>query len=460
MGDLGATSEGAPSGPDDRTRWAVEAFDRLSDFVAVIDAAGTVIYANPFAERLLQLTAGEGLGRNVAEFLHPDDLVRAFRVMGMMVAESMDVPVTPAIYRVGREEIGWRPVEINASVIPGDEPRSELVVIFGRYSGDRDLHDRIMEMLVTGAPPTAAIELIPEFGRWRHPLDHYAVFYASDDGVALSAGSDVARALGESNDPEAPWAVAARTGEEATTLVADLAPALRAAAEAAGLSECWAIPVPDPLHGSYAVIVAWGRVGSSVMEVHRYALDSMIGMLVLVLQWRRQVTELRRAARRDPLTGLTNRTGFREVLEAVGIEGPEPRVGVLYVDLDGFKAVNDLHGHRAGDLVLTQVGQRMAAGLRPGDVVARLGGDEFAILCPALLDDAAAVTIAERVVSALERPFRVAGLEVTIGASVGIATTAPGGLDAEALLDAADRALYRAKDAGRGRWHLESAPRA
>ncbi len=81
-------------------------------------------------------------------------------------------------------------------------------------------------------------------------------------------------------------------------------------------------------------------------------------------------------------------------------------MGVLYVDLDGFKGVNDAHGHRVGDRVLTEVGRRLARGLRPGDVVARLGGDEFAVLCPQLHDDAAAVAIAERVVAALEEPFR------------------------------------------------------
>ena len=89
-------------------------------------------------------------------------------------------------------------------------------------------------------------------------------------------------------------------------------------------------------------------------------------------------------------------------------------------------------------------------------MVARLGGDEFAVLCPQLHDDDAAVAIAERVVAALERPFVAEGLEVHIGASVGIATAAPGELDAEQLLDAADRALYQAKADGRGRWHLLS----
>ena len=88
----------------DRARWAADAFDRLADFVAVIDPAGDVVYANPFAERMLELEPGEGVGRSMGEFLHPEDLVRAVRVMTMMVDRAMDVPVTPAVYRVGRAD--------------------------------------------------------------------------------------------------------------------------------------------------------------------------------------------------------------------------------------------------------------------------------------------------------------------------------------------------------------------
>ena len=445
----------------ERARWALDAFDRLADFVVVIDPAGDLVYANPFAERMIDLEPGEALGRNMAEFLYPDDLIRAVRVMSMMVDRAMDVPVTPAVYRLGQADRGWHPVEINASVIPpdavrGDDPGEGLVVIFGRYSGDRDLQDRIMGLLVAGTPATSVIELIPGFGQWRHPLDHYAVFYRGDDGAPLASGSEAACALGLLDEPDAPWAQAASLGVEVTAGLEDLSPTLRAAAEAHGLIECWARPIDDPLFDTRAVIVAWGRVEASVMEVHRYALDTMAGTLALVLRWRQQVTGLWRAARHDPLTGLTNRTGFWEVLEGVGAGQSEPRVGVLYVDLDGFKGVNDAHGHRMGDRILAMVGSRISGGLRPGDVVARLGGDEFAVLCPHLVDDEAAVTIAERVMAALTAPFVVDELEVTIGASVGIATTPPGHLDADELLDAADRALYRAKGDGRGRWHLVS----
>jgi GGDEF domain-containing protein len=137
-------------------------------------------------------------------------------------------------------------------------------------------------------------------------------------------------------------------------------------------------PVADPLFGVPATIIAWGD-GGSAMEVHRYAIETMARCSPCP-PWRQRSTL--RQAPRDLPTGLINRSGFLEELEAAGIGGEPPRIGVLYIDLDGFKGVNDEHGHRIGDAVLAQVGQRITVVLRPGDVVGRLGGDEFAVPAP------------------------------------------------------------------------------
>ena len=252
----------------DRARWAADAFDRLADFVAVIDPAGDVVYANPFAERMLELEPGEGIGRSMGEFLHPEDLERAVRVMTMMVDRERPPAISPV-------RDWWSSSAATA---------------------DRDLHDEIMGLLVSGTPPTRVVERIPEFGRWRHPLDHYAVFYDGDDGATLAAGSDLACRVGEHRRSRRPVARAARLGTDVSVLTEDLPPALHDPAEAQGLIECWARPVDDPLFGSRAVIVAWGRRDGSSMEVHRYALDTMARMLALILQWRLQVTGLQRAA--------------------------------------------------------------------------------------------------------------------------------------------------------------------
>ncbi|MFI0897847.1 putative bifunctional diguanylate cyclase/phosphodiesterase [Streptomyces sp. NPDC020983] len=161
--------------------------------------------------------------------------------------------------------------------------------------------------------------------------------------------------------------------------------------------------------------------------------------------------QLQHNASHDPLTDLPNRSLF---LDRVGkaLAGRRPgdeRVAVLYVDLDGFKAVNDSIGHQAGDHLLTQAARRLQGALRAGDTAARLGGDEFAVLvCGA--DEEKAAEIAERLRAALCEPYRVDGGEVRVGASIGIAFGEPGGSAGELMRDA-DLAMYRAKQAGKGR---------
>ncbi|MEA2320713.1 MAG: diguanylate cyclase [Solirubrobacteraceae bacterium] len=158
----------------------------------------------------------------------------------------------------------------------------------------------------------------------------------------------------------------------------------------------------------------------------------------------RGVAEARRLAATDDLTGLPNRRHFDRRLRA-GLGAAHARGGslaLLLIDLDRFKELNDTLGHRAGDLVLAQIGPRLGTVLRAGDELARLGGDEFAVLLP---DAAGAEAIGRRIGGALEERFTVDGIEVQIGASIGIAVFPEHGDDAETLLQRADIAMYQAK---------------
>jgi diguanylate cyclase (GGDEF)-like protein/PAS domain S-box-containing protein len=448
------------------------AFELLSDCVALLDPRGDVVDANPFMLNLLGYERDEVLGRSMAEFLHPEDLERAIRVMSMVGRDTLEVPITPAIYRVRRHDGGYLPVEINGTLVLPDEdevgaageaeavdPEASIVII-GRYSADRDLEDQIMTRLLGGEAPTAVIELIPGFGRWRHQLDHYAVVFTDEGEHRAVAGTDEAVALVHLDIPDSPWDRAARHHLEGRVDPADMPEELARAAAADGLTTCWVQPVEDPMREEAAVILVWGRVGGPDLDVHAYAIDTMARALAVVLRWRHQVTGLRQAARRDPLTGLSNRTGFWEVLDALARDLSGPLVAVLYVDLDGFKAVNDRYGHRTGDIILTEVAQRIAAVVRPGDTIARLGGDEFAIVCRDLEDVGEATAIADRVLGAVSGPVAVTDGLVEVGASVGIATVMGHDLHPDELLDAADRALYAAKRAGRGGWQLTSVGQA
>ncbi|WP_051515636.1 putative bifunctional diguanylate cyclase/phosphodiesterase [Candidatus Blastococcus massiliensis] len=167
-------------------------------------------------------------------------------------------------------------------------------------------------------------------------------------------------------------------------------------------------------------------------------------------------TALAHQAAHDPLTDLPNRTQARTLVTAALHRGRRSgeMTGLLFVDLDGFKAVNDRHGHATGDTVLREVADRLRAALRPGDVVCRLGGDEFVVLVERVSDERELVDLARRLIDVVSEPIAVAGLELRVGASVGIAVSQDGAVDADALFAEADTAAYRAKAGGRGRAEL------
>ncbi|HEX6230067.1 MAG TPA: EAL domain-containing protein [Solirubrobacterales bacterium] len=165
---------------------------------------------------------------------------------------------------------------------------------------------------------------------------------------------------------------------------------------------------------------------------------------------------LRHRVLHDSLTGLPNRASFVKslevALEQASVSGSP--VGVLFLDIDNFKLINDSAGHHAGDEVLRAIAPRLRAHLRPGDIVARFGGDEFGILVDRLADEGEAVAIADRVAAAFSEPHRMDGAEHVISASIGIAVAHPSRTEpvgAEALIRDADAAMYRAKERGRAR---------
>lgn len=161
----------------------------------------------------------------------------------------------------------------------------------------------------------------------------------------------------------------------------------------------------------------------------------------------------RRRSLHDPLTGLPNRTLLIERLEHAMDRSVRSRkvLGVLFADLDLFKAVNDTYGHHVGDQLLVAVATRISALLRPGDTVARLAGDEFIILCEDLDDRHHIEPLADRIVDALAEVYEVSGHRIRVSASIGIAFAGPGIEDPEQLLRDADLAMYRAKRQGGAR---------
>ena len=157
----------------------------------------------------------------------------------------------------------------------------------------------------------------------------------------------------------------------------------------------------------------------------------------------------------DELTGLPNKALLLDRLAqalAVSSRTNQP-IGVLFIDLDGFKTINDTLGHQAGDTALTKVAERLIAIVRPGDTLARIGGDEFVMLCAGTDGARGATAVARRILDALARPFVLDGREIDLSASIGIATS-HGTDDPARMLDNADTAMYEAKHEGRGRFAI------
>jgi diguanylate cyclase (GGDEF)-like protein/PAS domain S-box-containing protein len=172
--------------------------------------------------------------------------------------------------------------------------------------------------------------------------------------------------------------------------------------------------------------------------------DRGLGVLGCVVD----VTELRHMADTDVLTGLRNRRALMADLndELVRHSG---NVSVIFADLDGFKLINDQYGHQVGDQVLAEVAERLRSAIRPGDLIGRLGGDEFVVVCPAVSDPEAAMTVARRLQDALMPEISLPGLSVGIIASFGVACGTPF-ITPDQLISNSDAAMYRSKQSDSG----------
>lgn len=212
--------------------------------------------------------------------------------------------------------------------------------------------------------------------------------------------------------------------------------------------------------------VIQGRIDANPWTLHSFQAGATLDMLLFLRVLGLRIQALHAAAKHavrerdsfvsmahsDPLTGLPNRRGLEHRLAAaMAACTPERLLAVYMVDLDGFKQVNDRHGHEAGDELLVAVGQRLQATLRSSDVVARFGGDEFVVTAGGLADEHQAREIGHKLVDALRAPFTLSGQRrVEVGLTVGYVLVPLDGLDPVTLLRQADAALYAGKQGGKG----------
>ncbi|TFV54977.1 diguanylate cyclase [Geodermatophilus sp. DF01-2] len=229
-------------------------------------------------------------------------------------------------------------------------------------------------------------------------------------------------------------------------------PLLRTLLEALQVTDVVAVPVLAGRTFLGVVTASWpaGRAPAALAGDVLHRLRGVGDQAATALQRARLLETVRHQATHDALTGLPNRVLFLDRLGAVlATTAHDQHVGVLFCDLDRFKAVNDSLGHAAGDELLRQVAARLRAAIRPGDTVSRLSGDEFAVLLPALTRPEDADRVVARVLGCFAGSFRLEGTEVTVGTSVGVAVHSGERGRADALLRAADTDMYLHKHARR-----------
>jgi diguanylate cyclase (GGDEF)-like protein len=219
------------------------------------------------------------------------------------------------------------------------------------------------------------------------------------------------------------------------------------------------VPVRSP-NRDWGVLAAVSRIqattppGREMMNHSGALLAAALDYEVMMASLREKEEGLRNAALHDHLTGLPNRVLLEDRMEQAGLRAsrqPDYRFAILLIDLDGFKAVNDTHGHAAGDLLLIEVARRLTKLLRKSDTVARLGGDEFVILLDGLATANAYEAVCDNIRAAVAKPFSIDGSRLSVGLSIGVAVSGLGSSDPDHLLREADAEMYRAKSASRQR---------
>ncbi len=428
----------SPGLPDSAFRALV---DHISLPIMVMDADGRITYAGGSSGHVFGLSGDDAVGRNVVEFLPPDQVEVALRTIGdLLRADEIGIGV-PTPYAIMRDDGGvtWQAI---GAVPMLDHPDVEGIVLY-HLPWDAQLHfDAFLSALLAGAPLEA---VLTDLGRSlafsfeaRGTVVHHG-FDGRDFTGATGAGVD----LGWLHGDDAPWHMAARSGQPWYGS-ADAVPGGDGLADA-GVRGVWAIPVPMPEGMPGAVLSVWRSVDALPVTAHHPIITRSLQYAQLALVTWTEHQQLAHMATHDGLTGAANRTLFRRHLADELATG---RVAVAFCDLDGFKAINDTFGHGTGDEVLVAVADRLRGALRPGDELARIGGDEFTVLLRDL-DGAEARAAGERLVAAVERPVVVDGVSLSVGLSVGVAMPAPGS-SADSMLSRADAALYRAKrDGGR-----------
>jgi len=445
-------------------RWRT-LLQNVSDTVTVVGPDGKIKSTTGEVASILGYPTDSWSGRPFDELMHPDDVARLAPIV-QQVLEEPGRPVT-AEARLRHQDGTWVDVWVNAVNLI-DDPAVGGVVLTTRNITDQ----KRAEALVAGQ--TAILELIAGATGLDDVLEAIAAMVEDHSGGAQVAvalvdgprlrprarygrgpGPALRAALGE---VEVNPALRTQGGGHGVTLVrhvddVSMSAVMRPALDAAGMQTVWwAEVVPADDDQAVASLVSFSRERRPPSPHALRATEIGCTLVAIALERHTAVTELAHRELHDSLTGLPNRTLLLDRLQTAldRAQRTGADVGVVYVDLDRFKLVNDTYGLAAGDGVLSTVADRLRRATRPDDTIARVGADEFVVVCARPGQAATVLAVADRLRDALAAPFSPDKGELVVTASLGLALSAPG-IDAAALLRQADAAMLRAKQRGRDR---------
>lgn len=436
---------------------ALAVLDAMPGVVAVISGEGEVVWINATMTELTGFTVDDLIGSNMLD--HLDLEWNPLSLESITYALDNPGMRLPTMLRFHTKDGPPIVMEVTANN-QLENPAIRGLVVHLRPSDERQLLDLILESFASGEDLASTIGRVHDVVRAETIEAESAVFLffsgATGSHPVLSSCPEVG-ALSAMDGLSTPWSLAASSGRP--VLLADLSglplPMAEAAA-ASGFGACWAYPVCRTGTGVVdAVLVIWRRTAGAPEPTASMMADRLVKLAALVLERVEHSRDLQHAADHDALTGLVNRSRFFAAVDEHLALAADP-LGVLYLDLDGFKPINDRWGHGHGDDVLVAVADRLRASVRPGDTVARLGGDEFAVACPGATSDEL-IRLADRILAVVRAPITVDGEVLRVSTSIGLASCPAGASPGEVLVAAADAALITAKATAKGTWSLNEA---
>jgi diguanylate cyclase (GGDEF)-like protein/PAS domain S-box-containing protein len=432
--------------------------DSALDCILTTDHEGRVIEFNAAARRLFGYTRSEILGREVADTMVPpalrDEMRRRLRDF-VLTGENPDLGRRREATAM-RADGSLVPVEV--VVVPAYVKGRVILTAYIRDLTERRRGERLAaarqratqaltaSLSLAEAAPAVLEALVQGLG-----CADARLWVAEGDPPqpTLAGTSPGAPAAPSATPPDD--SVVGRTfedGEAAWTRPAE-----------GGVGAALAVPVRLGGQVLGVLEVRWDRGGPSREADLVPAVADVASLLALFLKRQRAESDLHRFARYDSLTGLPNRSFFLDTLERTLSRAGRQRArsALVFLDLDGFKSVNDALGHAAGDAVLQTMAERLRGGTRTSDLVARIGGDEFTVLVQNLARADDAALVARGLLDRLARPCRADDHEVTLSASAGISVYPDDGTDADTLLRNADLAMYRSKQEGKNTYRFFTA---